>query len=111
MVSRAIDYPVVESSGGAIWQRIPPDSAVVGHKLGGLACAYPVRVLGKVQVINDIVEDHPFLIVANLFASGNEAFSIFEAELEGHRVTMAATRLFLRRQGSALRPRDRESLA
>ena len=84
----------MESSGGAIWQRIPPDSAVVGHKLGGLACAYPVRVLGKVQVINDIVEDHPYLIVANLFASGNEAFSIFEAELEGHRVTMAASGYF-----------------
>ena len=91
MSSRAIDYPVVESSGGTIWKRLPPECTVVGHKLVGLRCAYPVTVLGKVQVINDIVQDHPYLIVVNLFAADNEAYSIFEAELDGHRVTMAAS--------------------
>jgi hypothetical protein len=94
MVSRAIDYPVAESNGGSIWKRIPPDCAVVGYKLGGLPCAYPVMVLGKVQVINDVVKDHPYLIVVNRLAPGNEAFSIFEGELDGHRVTMAASGYF-----------------
>ena len=50
--------------------------------------------MGKVQVINDIVEDHPYLIVVNLFAPDQEAYSIFEAELDGHRVTMAASGYF-----------------
>jgi Protein of unknown function (DUF3179) len=94
MVSRAIDHPVVESSGGTIWKRLPPECTVIGHKLVGLRCAYPVTVLGKVQVINDVVEDHPYLIVVNLFAADKEAYSIFEAELDGHRVTMAASGYF-----------------
>jgi hypothetical protein len=91
MTSRAIDYPIVESSGGTIWKRLPSECGVVGLKLAGLQCAYPVTVLGKVQVINDVVQDHPYLIVVNLFATDNEAYSIFEAELDGHRVTMAAS--------------------
>ena len=67
-VSRPIDYPLIETAGGEIWQRIPPDSAVVGHTLLGLKCVYPVLVLGKVQVVNDLVHDHPFLVVSNAFA-------------------------------------------
>jgi Protein of unknown function (DUF3179) len=94
MISRAIDHPVVESNGGTIWKRIPQECAVVGHRLVGLRCAYPVIVLGKVQVINDVVEDHPYLIVANLFAPDQEAYSIFESELDGHRLTMAASGYF-----------------
>jgi Protein of unknown function (DUF3179) len=94
MVSRAIDHPVFESRGGTIWKRIPSECAVVGHKLAGLRCAYPVTVLGKVQVINDVVEGHPYLIVVNLFAPDEEAYSIFEAQLDGRRVTMAASGYF-----------------
>ena len=93
-VSRPIDYPMIETAGGEIWQRIPPDSEVVGHTLLGLKCVYPVLVLGKVQVVNDLVQDHPFLVVSNAFASADQAFSIFEASLNGQRVTMAATGYF-----------------
>ena len=93
-VSRAIDSPLVETNGGPIWQRIPSDSSVVGHTLLGLKCVYPVIVLGKVQVINDVVQDHPFLIMVNLFAPPSEAYSIFDADLDGHRVTMAASGYF-----------------
>jgi hypothetical protein len=93
-VSRAIDYPVVEINGGEIWHKIPSDATVVGHTLRGLKCAYPTTVLGKVQVVNDLVQDHPFLIVVNLFAPIQDAFSIFDADLEGHRLTMAASGYF-----------------
>jgi hypothetical protein len=93
-VSRAIDFPLVEINGGKIWQRIPSESTVVGHTLEGLKCVYPTTVLGKVQVINDLVQDHPFLVVVNLFAPPENAFSIFDADLNGHRVTMAASGYF-----------------
>jgi hypothetical protein len=94
-VSRPIDYPVIETAGGEIWQRIPPDSAVVGHTLLGLKCVYPVLVLGKVQVVNDVVQDHPFLVLSNAFASSDQACSIYDANLNGQRVTMATTGYFL----------------
>jgi len=90
-VSRPVDYPLVESNGGAIWQRIPSDASVVGHTLHGLKCVYPVMLLGKVQVINDLVQDHPYLILVNLFVPPEDAFSIFDADLAGHRLTMAAS--------------------
>jgi Protein of unknown function (DUF3179) len=93
-VSRAIDYPLVETAGGEIWQRIPLESPVVGHPLVGLNCVYPALVLGKVMVVNDVVHDHPFLVVDNVFASSNQPYSIFDANLNGHRVTMAATGYF-----------------
>ena len=90
-VSRPVDYPLIETAGGEIWQRIPPNSSVVGYNLLGLRCVYPVLVLSKVQVVNDLVHDHPFLVVSNEFASSDEAYSIFDANLNGQRVTMAAT--------------------
>ncbi len=93
-VSQAIDYPLVENGRGAIWQRIPANSVVVGSTLGQQKCVYPVAVLGKVMVINDIVGDHPYLIVVNPFTTPALAYSIFDSTLEGRRVTMAPTGYF-----------------
>jgi hypothetical protein len=93
-VSRPIDYPLIETNGGEIWRRIPMDSSVVGQNLRGVNCVYPLLVLGKVQVVNDMVQDHPFLVAINLFAPQRDAVSIFDADHDGHRVTMAATGYF-----------------
>jgi hypothetical protein len=94
VVSRPIDTPVVESDGGAVWRRIPPSAPVVSHTLGKLRCVYPVFVLSKVQVINDVVEDHPFLIMINAMAPADTAVSIFEGALNGRRVTMEPSGYF-----------------
>lgn len=94
-ICRAIDYPMVETNGGAIWQRIPPEAPVVGHTLEGQPCAYPIAVLGKVQVINDIVREHPFLVVVNLFPTVKRSVSIFDASRrDGRRLTMAPSGYF-----------------
>jgi len=93
-VAPAIDYPLVETGDGTIWRRMPSETLVVGHTLQGRKCVYPVALLGRVQVINDIVEDRPFLIVVNLFRPYQAEFSIFDAALDGHRLTMAATGYF-----------------
>ena len=52
---------------------------MVGHTLGGAEMRLSCLVLAKVQVVNDMVEDHPYLITINLLAPPNEAFSIFDA--------------------------------
>ena len=103
---------MVETNGGAIWQRIPseshgrrPHAGRAEVRLSGLG------VLGKVQVINDMVEDHPFLIVANCSLPERRLTPSYDANLDGHRVTMAATGYFHDGKAGALRPRDRESLA
>ena len=93
-VSRAIDYPLVETGGGEIWQRIPPESPVVGHTLLVSSAFTPSLVLGKVQIVNDIVDEHPFLVVVNPFARPDVAFSIFDAHAEWPPMTMAATGYF-----------------
>jgi hypothetical protein len=90
-ISRAIDYPVVESRGGRIWQRIPPQAVVVGHNLEGQKCVYPFAVLQKVQVVNDVVGGRAFLIVANRLAPEHRAISVFKGDLDGRRLTMAGT--------------------
>jgi len=94
IISRPIDFPLVESRGGQIWRRIPSEALVVGHTLRGVKCVYPSLVLGKVQVINDIVGGHPFLVMVNLLATEQEAFSVFDAAQDGHRLTMATTGYF-----------------
>ena len=38
-----IDFPLVETDGGEIWQRIPAESAVVGHTLRGRQVRLPRR--------------------------------------------------------------------
>jgi hypothetical protein len=93
-ISRPIDFPLVESKGGKIWKRIPSESPVVGYKIESHLCAYPVAILGKVLVINDIVDKHPYMILRNPFANGAVAYSIYDALLEGRRVTLAPTGYF-----------------
>jgi hypothetical protein len=89
-----IDFPLVETQGGALWQRVPPESPVVGHTIENKKCVYPVAILGKVLIINDVVDLHPYLVVINPLARPVVAYSIYDATLDGHRVTMAHTGYF-----------------
>src|SRR5262249_48793455 len=94
LISRPIDYPLIEGMGGEIWQRIPHEAVGVGHTLDGQPCAYPVAILQKVQVINDVVQGRSVVLVANLLAPPQSAVSVFNADLDGHRLTMAVTGYF-----------------
>jgi uncharacterized protein DUF3179 len=93
-IVQPIDFPIVEIGGGTIWQRVPPESVVVGHTIENRKCAYPVAILGKVLVINDLVDQRPYLVVVNPLLLPRVAFAIYEASLDGHRVTLAHTGYF-----------------
>ncbi|APW60229.1 DUF3179 domain-containing (seleno)protein [Paludisphaera borealis] len=92
-VSQAIDYPMIENGGGPIWERIPGGAGVAGLALGGCSCAYPMTVLGKVLIVNDVIEDRPYLIHLDPFHESETPVSIFDARLEGHRITLGSSGL------------------
>jgi len=105
----AIDYPEVESDGGTIWRRMPSDVLVIGQVLAGRQCVYPLPVLRKVEVINDVVDDQPFLITMNILAPPDRACSIFDATIDGRRVTLTSSGYF-HGQSPILYDRGTESL-
>jgi hypothetical protein len=45
----------------------------------------------RVEVVNDVVDDRPFLVTASVLSAPENACAIFDANLDGHRVTMAAS--------------------
>jgi hypothetical protein len=108
-VIQAIDYPMVETDGGVIWGRIPPEATVVGQELSGVDCVYPMQVLDKVEVVNDEIEGHPFLVVFNPMVARERSVVIYEPMVAGRRVTMGLSGYFLDRQ-PMLYDRGTESL-
>jgi hypothetical protein len=108
-VIQAIDYPMVETDGGVIWDRIPLEATVVGQELSGVDCVYPMQVLDKVEVVNDEIEGRPFLVVYNPMVEKKHSVVIYEPMVAGHRVTMGLSGYFLDRQ-PMLYDRGTESL-
>jgi hypothetical protein len=93
-VHQAIDEPLFEVEGGAIWSRIPADAAVVGIDVAGVASSYPVLVLDKVKVVNDQIYERPILVTYNGFAPPEGSVRVYEAVLDGARVTMGSSGYF-----------------
>ena len=93
-VIQAIDFPIVEVGGGTIWGRIPDEATVAGEELAGVHSVYPLRLLDKVEVINDQVGDRPFLVTYNPFGDPTDSVRIFDPQVEGRRVTMGLTGYF-----------------
>jgi hypothetical protein len=106
---RAIDSPVVEFGGGTLWSRIPGDAVVAGGLLGGVETAYPLLVLHKVVVVNDLVGDRPFLVTFNPLALPHEQVKVYETVLAGRRITMGLTG-YLHDRAPMLYDRGTESL-
>lgn len=94
-ITRAIDDPAVENGDGPIWRRIPGSAQVVGLALDGCPCAYPMTVLGKVLIVNDVIEEHPYLVHLDPF-DRTTPVSIFDATLDDHRITLGSSGLTIR---------------
>ena len=108
-VIRAIDYPLVEQGGGRFWSRIPDDAIVVGTRQGGVDIAYPMLVLDKVLVVNDVVGEQPFLVLNTPTSPENERTTVYDPVVEGRRLTMGLSGYFHDR-GPVLYDRATESL-
>jgi hypothetical protein len=107
-VVRAIDQAIVEVGEGEHWERMQPETPVVGMRVNGVDSAYPLLLLEKVEVVNDVVEGTPLLVVFTPFVSYNEAVDAFDPVLDGRRLTFGSSGHF---QGEERRPLlyDRQS--
>jgi hypothetical protein len=108
-VIQAIDYPLLETGGGTIWKRIPNDSQVVGIEIAGKKAAYPVLLLDKVRVVNDLIEDRPFLVTYDSLVPSEYSVRVFDPVFEGQRITMGVAGYYLDRK-ALLYDRGTESL-
>jgi hypothetical protein len=95
---RAIDVPIVEIGGGAHWGRIPYDAQVAVLDLEGVSSAYPLRVLEKVEVVNDQIRGRPFLVTFSPFVPESAAYNVYESILDGRRMTLGSSGYFLGRR-------------
>ena len=90
----AIDRPLVEIGDGARWRRLNADVKVVGIQLNGMDCVYPLLLLEKVEAVNDLVWDRPYLVTISP-ASKSAAVEVFSPLIDGKRVTMGMAGYFL----------------
>ncbi|CAN5836036.1 hypothetical protein BH23PLA1_BH23PLA1_21760 [soil metagenome] len=108
-VIRAIDEAIVEVGGGTYWQRIPDMHQIAMLEVDGTATGYPLRILQKVEVVNDLIDDRAYLVVYSPFVSPEQALNVYEGSLEGHRLTMGLSG-YLSNRRAMLYDRRTESL-
>ena len=106
---RAIDRPILEHSGGERWSRLQHDTRVAGLKVDGIANAYPLRVLEKVEVVNDTIGSRAMMVVFTPFIDPETAVDVFDPVLDGRRLTFGSSGYFFDRR-PLLYDRGTESL-
>ncbi len=87
----AIDWPIVEVGGGTLWERIPPETSIAGLVTNGVASAYPLLLLSKVEVVNDEVEGQPLTIVSYPFRPEGASIHVYDPMHEGRRLTLGSS--------------------
>ena len=93
-VLQAIDYPLAEISGGTIWSRVPASAQVFGVEVGELPSVYPLRLLDKVEVVNDQVGDRPLLVTFSPLLRIDQSVRVYDPVLDGRRLTMGLSGYF-----------------
>jgi len=97
-VIRAIERPIVEVDGGIIWDRIPDEAPVVSLAHEDVHTVYPLLLLEKVLVVNDLVGRQPFLVAYSPYAPSGHAVTIYDPVLDGERVVMGVSGYFVDRE-------------
>jgi Protein of unknown function (DUF3179) len=105
-VIQAIDYPLFEQDGGDRWLKVPAEAPVVGFEDRDSSTAYPLKVLNKVMLVNHQIGDRAVLVA---FTPVEDSVSIFDATLNGNRVTMGHSGYFFKHH-PVLYDRGTESL-
>ena len=91
-VIQAIDVPIYERDGGSCWGRIPDEAPVVGMEGGADSTVYPMKVLDKVEVINERIGDRAVLVA---LTPVEDTVAVYEAVVDGRRLTMGHAGYFL----------------
>jgi hypothetical protein len=92
-VIRAIDHPLFETDGGERWERVPAEARVAGFDSSTGAIAYPLTVLDKVEMVNDLIGELPVLVA---YTPVENKISAFEALVDRHRLTFGHSGYFFR---------------
>lgn len=108
---RAIDYPIVQTADGEIARRIYPERPVLGLEINGIARAYPITVMDKVEVVNDMFGDRA---IAMTFCPLIRKPAVYDRTLDGESVSLGSSGycyqdvfvLYDRRTDSLWYPRD-----
>ena len=87
----AIDRPLIEVGNGSRWRRLKSDTKVVGVQLNGMDTVYPLLLLEKVVIVNDLVWDRPFLVTFSPSAPPENAVEMFNPFVDGKRTTLGTS--------------------
>lgn len=106
---RPIDRVLLESRGGEHWKILPDAVTVIGLGSNSDRRAYPSPLLAKVEVVHDVIDDRPFLLVYTPFETESRTYRIYDPILEGRKISFGVSGYFHDRR-PILFDRDTESL-
>ncbi len=85
---KTIDYPIYQDAQGEISRQIPPERPVLGVEFEGVVRAYPVRIMRKVEVVNDMFGDRPVAVTYSAL-SGRPA--VYERSVAGEPISFGSS--------------------
>jgi hypothetical protein len=101
--------PMSESGGGTVWDQLAGDAPVAAFAVSPKHTAYPIALLKQVCVVNDLIDDHPFVVSLSGKGSPQQPAAVFDASLSGHRVVLGSAGFVIEGR-PALYDRETESL-
>ncbi|MBI3463333.1 MAG: DUF3179 domain-containing protein [Planctomycetes bacterium] len=85
---KTIDYPIFQPVDGEIVGRIYPERPVIGLEYDGEARAYPLTVMKKVEVVNDVYGGSP---IAVTYCPLLDHAAVYERSLDGVPISLGSS--------------------
>lgn len=85
---KTIDYPIYQTTDGEIVRRLYYERPVIGLKINAEARAYPITVLAKTEVVNDVFGTQP---VAVTYLPLLDQAVVYERSLDGEPVSFGTS--------------------
>jgi hypothetical protein len=85
---KTIDYPIVQTVDGEIARRIYPEREVLGLEFNGIARAYPLTVMDKVEVVNDVFCGRALAVT---YCPLVKKPAVYERTLDGESVSLGSS--------------------
>ena len=85
---KTIDYPIFQSADGEIVGHIYPERPVIGLEYDGEARAYPLTVMRKVEVVNDVYGGRPLAVT---YCPLLDQAAVYERLLDGVPISLGTS--------------------